>query len=146
MRVLIDTSCLVAATLAQHEHHRPTIEELSRRRAAGQTFLMATHVVLEAYAVLTRLPAPHRLAPADALAVLDRNWGKSETIALTAAESWRVIRQYAAKGLSGGRVYDGCIAACARKAKANQILTWNVRHFETSSEIRVVIPGGGITE
>jgi len=143
MRVLLDTSCLVAATLPQHEHHRTTIEDLSRRRAAGHTFLMAAHGVLEAYAVLTRLPAPHRLAPSDALAVLDRNWGKAETIALTAAESWRVVRHHAGSGLSGGRVYDGCIAACARKGKANEILTWNVRHFESTREIRVVVPAAG---
>jgi predicted nucleic acid-binding protein len=141
MRVLLDTSCLVAAALPQHEHHRTTIEDLSRRRTAGHTFLMAAHAVLESYAVLTRLPAPHRLAPADAMAILDRNWGRTETIALTAAESWRVVRQHAAKGFAGGRVYDGCIAASARKGKANEILTWNVRHFETLSGIGVVVPG-----
>jgi hypothetical protein len=49
--------------------------------------------------------------------------------------------QHAAKGLAGGRVYDGCIAACARKGKADEVLTWNARHFETLPAIRVVVPG-----
>lgn len=129
MKVLIDTNCLVAAALPQHEHHRQTLADLSRRRAAGHRFVMAAHAVLEAYAVLTRLPPPHRLAPADAASVLDRNWGTSESIGLTGPETWRLLRQHAAAGTTGGRVYDLAIAACARKGKADAILTWNVRHF-----------------
>lgn len=129
MRVLIDTNCLVAAALPQHEHHATTLADLARRRAAGHTFLMAAHAVLEAYAVLTRLPPPHRLAPADAAAVLDRNWGAHESLSLTGPETWRLLRQHAAAGMTGGRVYDGAIAACARKGKADQIVTWHVRHF-----------------
>ena len=140
MRVLLDTSCLVAAALAQHEHHRATMDDLARRRAARHTFLMAAHAVLESYAVLTRLPPPHRLAPGDAWTILDRNWGRTETIALTAAESWRVLQRHGSRGVGGGRVYDGCIAECARKGKAGEILTWNVRHFEALPGIRVVSP------
>jgi predicted nucleic acid-binding protein len=141
MRVLLDTTCLVAAAVTQHEHHAATAADLSRRRAAGHTFVMAAHAVLEAYAVLTRLPPPHRLAPADALSVLDRNWGQAETIALTGAESWRVVRRHAASGIGGGRVYDGHIAACAQKAKVSEILTWNLRHFDGAIGVRVVAPG-----
>jgi predicted nucleic acid-binding protein len=129
MRVLIDANCLVAAVLPQHEHHAATLADLTRRRSAGHTLIVSAHAVLEAYAVLTRLPPPHRLAPADASAVLDRNWGASESIALTGAECWRLLRQLGAAGTAGGRAYDGAIAACARKGKADEILTWNVRHF-----------------
>ena len=140
MRVLLDTSCLIAAVMPQHEHHAATVADLSRRRTAGQQFVMAAHAVTEAYAVLTRLPPPHRLAPEDALAVLDRNWGKADTIALTAAESWRALREYASAGVSGGRIYDGLIAHCARKGRAAEILTWNVRHFDAASSVRAVAP------
>lgn len=141
MRVLLDANCLVAAALTQHEHHRATVADLSRRRAAGHTLVMAAHAVLEAYAVLTRLPPPHRLSPADALAVLDRNWGEAETIALTATETWRALRDLAAAAVSGGRIYDGGIATCARKAKCDELLTWNVRHFTAAGGVRAVTPG-----
>ena len=137
MRVLVDTSCLVAAALPQHEHHAATVADLTRRRAAGHTFVMAAHSVLEAYAVLTRLPPPHRLAPADAAAVLDRNWASTESFALTGAEHWRLLRQVAAAGTAGGRIYDGAIAACARKGKADEILTWHVRHFGGAPPVAV---------
>ena len=140
MRVLLDTNCLIAAVLPQHEHHAATIAGLSRRRAAGHEFLMAAPAMLEAFAVLTRLPPPHRLAPADAVAVLDRNWGQAETIALSASETWKLLRQLGAAGTSGGRACDEAIAACAKKAKANEILTWNVRHFSGAGGVIAVTP------
>lgn len=124
---------MIAAALPQHEHHQATVDDLVRRRAAGQTLLMAAGAVLEAYAVLTRLPPPHRLAPADAIAVLERNWASSESVALTGPETWRALRQQASTGVAGGRIYDGVIAACARKGKAAEILTWNARHFSGHS-------------
>ncbi len=140
MRVLLDTNCLIAAAITQHEHHRATVADLSRRRAAGHVFVLAAHGLVEACAVLTRLPPPHRLAPADALTVLDRNWSKAETIALTAAETWRTLSDLAEMGIAGGRIYDGCIAAAARKAKCGEILTWNVRHFAGLFGAKAVAP------
>lgn len=140
MRVLLDTNCLVAAALPQHEHHAATLADLVRRRAARHVFLMAAPALFETYAVLTRLPPPHRLAPADAMAVLDRNWSGAETIALAGAETWRLMRQLAAAGIAGGRAYDAVIAACAKKGKADEILTWNIRHFSGAGDVRVTTP------
>jgi predicted nucleic acid-binding protein len=140
MRVVIDTNCLIAAVMPQHEHHQSTVADLARRRAAGHAFIMAAGALLEAYAVLTRLPPPHRLAPADAIAVLDRNWASAESVALTGAETWKVLRQQAAAGQAGGRIYDAAIAACARKGRADEILTWNVRHFTGAQGPSAVTP------
>jgi predicted nucleic acid-binding protein len=39
------------------------------------------------------------------------------------------IRGIARMGIVGGAVYDGLVAACALKAGANHLYTWNVRHF-----------------
>jgi predicted nucleic acid-binding protein len=140
MRVLLDASCLVAVALPQHEHHADTVADLARRRSNGQSVVMAAHAVLEAYSVLTRLPPPHRLAPADAFTVLDRNFGKAATAALTGGEVCRLLRKEAGAGTAGGRVYDRLIAASARKAGADELLTWNVRHFADSPGLRVVAP------
>ncbi len=141
MRVLVDSSCLVAAALPRHEHHAATLRDLSRRRALGQTFLVAAHSLVETYAVLTRLPSPFRLSGPDALAILDRNWRQSESVALTSEESWAVIADAAETGVTGGRVYDHLIAACARKAAAEALLTWNVRHFAAVPGTPAVTPG-----
>lgn len=139
MRVLLDTNCLVAHAIPIHQRHALTFADVERRRGASQHFLVAVHALTEAYSVLTRLPPPYRLTPADALAVIDANWGKTETVALTAAELWRVLRACGAAGVRGGRVYDKVIAECARKAKVDEVLTWNLRHFD-GSRIPAVSP------
>jgi hypothetical protein len=69
------------------------------------------------------------LSAVDALTVLERNWGTTETVALNGPECWRVVTQLAQAGVTGGRVYDGLIARCARQANADELLTWNVKHF-----------------
>lgn len=140
MRVLLDTNCLVALALPSHEYHAATHAEFHRRRGAGHEFIVAAHAITEAYSVLTRLPAPHRLAPADARDVLERTWRTSDTVALTAAELWRVVRTCADSGTTGGRIHDTVIAQCARKGKAAEVLTWNVRHFDDAPGVRAVRP------
>ena len=55
-------------------------------------------------------------------------------VSLTDGEYLSTIESLAAKGLSGGMVYDGLIARCARKAGATRIYTWNIRHFKIVDE------------
>src|SRR5438094_925881 len=74
MRFLLDTSCIVAAVCSWHTHHEATAAEISRRLSRGEEPIMAAPALVEAYAVLTRLPAPHRLLPTDALALLEANF------------------------------------------------------------------------
>ncbi len=128
-RFLPDTSCLVAAACAWHEHHAATATDLARRAEAGEKPVLAAPALVEAYAVLTRLPPPYRLRPSDALAVIEGSWSKAEVVALSGAETWKLLRSLPDAGVAGGRSYDALIAACARKARAATILTWNLRDF-----------------
>jgi toxin FitB len=127
---LLDTSCLVAAVCSWHERHEATRKELEKRRAAGDTAVLAAHSLAEAYSVLTRLPEPHRLRPEDALDVIEANWAGARLVALAAADYWRVLRRCREAAIGGGAVYDGLIAACARKARVATVLTWDTTGFE----------------
>jgi predicted nucleic acid-binding protein len=141
-RFVPDTSCLVAAVCSWHEHHAVTAEELARRSRSREEMVMAAPAVIEAYAVLTRLPPPYRLRPQDALAILVGSWAKVEVVAMTGQETWPFLEALPGSGIAGGSSYDALIAACARKAKADVILTWNVRDFERVAEgIDVASPG-----
>ena len=141
IRYLCDTSVLVATVCSWHEHHARTIAELERREGVGEELVLAAHSLAEAYAVLTRLPAPNRLRSEDALALLEANWRETPVVQLTAADVWSALRQVQRRGVIGGRTYDLLIAACALKAGARTIITWNVRHFATAArEIDVEVP------
>jgi predicted nucleic acid-binding protein len=44
------------------------------------------------------------------------------------------IREAAANRVSGGAIYDALIARCAVQAGADQIFTWNTRHYQLLGE------------
>lgn len=142
MRVLPDSNCLVAAVCAWHEHHVVSAAEFAARMKSSDEVVIAAPSLMEAYAVLTRLPQPHRLAPADAFALLDANWGKSEVVGLTPPEYWRLLARCRDDGIGGGAACDAVIAACARKARVDLLLTWNVAHFARfRADLDVRAPG-----
>lgn len=39
------------------------------------------------------------------------------------------MRELAGAGITGGRIYEGAIAAAARKGKCDENLTWHTRDF-----------------
>jgi predicted nucleic acid-binding protein len=127
----LDTSCLIALTCGWHQHHAVTTTAIEQRLGAGARLAIAAPALVEAYSVLTRLPAPYRLAPRDALQLLSENFQRdADAVALNAQEHWSLLTGAPAAGIQGGRTYDALIAACARKAKARELLTLNLRHFE----------------
>ena len=140
-----DTSCIVAAVCAWHESHEPARDEIERRLRRAETMLVAAPALIEAYAVLTQLPAPHRLAASDASALLDANFvGLGRVVALDARAYCTLVRQAPADGISGGRTYDAVVAACAMKGRATALLTFNDQHFGqfAAAGLEIVVPGG----
>lgn len=137
----VDTSCIIASVCSWHEHHAQAAAEIERRLAAGEQMATAAHAAAEAYAVLTRLPSPHRLSPADALALIDGNF-LDGAVALDASGYRALLRRAGADGISGGRTYDAIIGACALRAKADTLLTFNARHFASveAAGVKVVVP------
>ena len=139
----LDTSCLVALVCSWHQHHAATASAVERRLGAGATLALAGPALVEAYSVLTRMPAPHRLGPADALQLVRDNFhAQSKAVVLSARDYWSLLAEAPEALVQGGRTYDAVIAACARKAGARELLTLNLRHFESFADdsLRIVSP------
>ena len=138
----VDTSVIVAALLAWHESHEPALASLID--ALGGVLVVPAPALTEAYSVMTRLPAPHRLAPADARELLSGSFEqRAAVVSLTEKETWRFLRDTSRRGVAGGSTYDALILACAHKARARRVLTLDSRDFlrlETG-EIEIVVPG-----
>ena len=116
---------MVAAVCGWHEHHDATRAELDRRLGRRERLVIAAPALVEAFAVLTRLPPPHRLSGRDALAVLDANFIHGATVvALRGAHYVKVLREVAGQGVAGGRTYDAVIAQCALIARVAVVLTF----------------------
>lgn len=135
---------MVAAVCTWHEHHERAIAEMEHRLAARESLVVAAPALVEAYAVLTRLPPPHRLSPRDANALLETNFLAGGTLAVLDAKTYRsMLREAADHAVAGGRTYDWVIAACAKAARVKTLLTFNARDFLSfrMDSIELRIPG-----
>ena len=109
--------------------------------------VVAHHSLLEAYAVLTRLAAQYRAAPAEAEIVLRETVEGHARIAPLAAESmWDIIARLAAVPAAGGAAYDAFIIRLLSEAGADVIATYNVDDAPSALAVGVHLrPGGAVS-
>lgn len=138
----LDTSCMIAAVCGWHEAHRRAAAAVERRLADGEQMAVAVHALSEAYAVLTRLPAPHRLGPGDAWELLRTNFvEEARIVSLSVRHHTALLGRLANNAVGGGRVYDALIAECAVRSGAGALLTFNARHFDPApSGLSIIVP------
>jgi predicted nucleic acid-binding protein len=140
---LPDTSCMIAAVCSWHEHHDAAANEIERRLAGRSKMIIAAPALVEAYAVLTRLPSPHRLSPQTALTLLESNFLKLGAVIALNAKSYETLLLHAPKNnVAGGRTYDAVIGECAEQGGASTVLTFNPGDFAAlGKDFDVVVPG-----
>ena len=134
---------MVAAVCTWHEHHEPAFDEINDRLRRRETLLVAAPALVEAYAVLTRLPPPHRLSPRDALALLEANFLRGKRVLGLSGRTYRELLRSAPERRIVGRVYDAVIVECAVGGAANALLTFNERDFLPLAPpgLEIVVPG-----
>jgi predicted nucleic acid-binding protein len=103
----VDTSVAVAFLDAGHSAHEICVAALRDREAA-----LSGHAAFESYSVLTRLPMPGRVSPADARRGLEAAF--PVPCWLSADQQGAVASQLARIGISGGAVFDALVGECAR--------------------------------
>jgi hypothetical protein len=102
----LDTSVVVAALTSWHEAH-----ERSRRAAGGGS--IPAHALIGSYAVLTRLPPPHRLDGPTASGLLASWFPPERVLHLDRRQARSLLGRFAGAGVDGGAAYDGLVAATA---------------------------------
>ncbi len=127
----LDTSAAVAFLLRAHTAHAAV-----RRHVSGRAAALTTHSLAETYSVLTRLPGDARVAPLDAVRLLEANF--SAPLAAPPDELTSLPRLLAARGISGGAVYDALVGLAAR-ASAVPLLTRDGRAMGTYAALDVEI-------
>jgi predicted nucleic acid-binding protein len=129
-KALADSSYLVALIDEDHPRHQRVLR-WQRRIVRGEwQGVLAAHTLAETYSVLTRIPHTPPISPEMAWQAIERNLAHFEVIALTAEEYARVLSDLAARGIGGGPTYDALIAAAARQAEVDLLLTLNPGHFQ----------------
>lgn len=129
MRKAADSSVTIAALVADHEARRLAEDGLNRCERT------IAHVALETYSVLTRLPAPRRLASSDAAAIIAARLPPTYAT-LEASSQASAPRRLADAAVSGGAVYDGLIALTALEHEL-ELLTRDRRAERTYRALNV---------
>ncbi|MFI5183301.1 MAG: PIN domain-containing protein [Vicinamibacteria bacterium] len=130
-RPFLDTSVLLGGLIDLGPTVRPA-QDVMAAVAEGRLRhpMTSWHCCLEFYAVATRLPEEFRLAPADAVRLLDAEiLGRFEVGQLSKDRRLGLLRDAVEDRVAGGRIYDAHIAEIARECGAKVVITDNVRHF-----------------
>jgi len=129
--VFLDTSVLLAGLVDFGPQSAPAqslLHAVAEKRIAGPA--TAWHCCLEFFSVATRLPPEFRLAPTDALLLLEEEvFARMAVHDLPASDRVPLLRAAARDRLAGGRIYDAHIAEVARAAGTDVVVTDNRRHF-----------------
>lgn len=127
MRWFFDSSVLVPALLSDHVHHVRSFAAFAAasRKNAG----CAAHSLAEVYSTLTRYPGKQRLSAESAALLVQEIEQRLTLVWLDGDEYVAAIDRIAGRGIVGGAVYDALIGACAGKAEAEIVYTWNTAHF-----------------
>lgn len=131
MKILFDTSVLVAGIIEQHPMHAAAFPWLKRAQAQEFEMFVAGHTLAELYAVLTTLPVSPKITPDMARRLIHDNIETTaKTVSLSASDYISVIKQTAELGLSGGIIYDAIAAKAAQKSGVDRLLTFNTDDFK----------------
>ena len=127
MKGFLDTSVLVPVFYGDHIHHKPSLELFLRFDKT--TGCCGAHSLAEVFSVLTRMPGKQRISGEQAILFITSLRERLSIIALSGNEYCDALEDAAARGITGGAIYDAMLAFCAIKAKAERIYTWNHRHY-----------------
>lgn len=144
MKVLLDTSVLVAALVRAHPRHADAVPWLARALAGEIALVVAAHTLAELQATLTVLPLKPRISPQTALRLRrDSLPASTEVVALTAEDYEVIVGRISELGLAGGVIYDALITRAAETAGADRLVTLNERDFRRAwpeGEVRITGP------
>jgi len=130
MKVLLDTSVLVAAMVESHPAHLQALPRLQRVKDGTDVGLVAAHSLAELYAILTTLPVRPRISPTIVRDLIEHNiLGVFEVVFLSDKDYVAVIAHLSDLGIIGGATYDALILHAASKANVEQVVTLNERDF-----------------
>lgn len=130
MRILFDTSVLVASFVSTHPKYHVAIKWLQRVIKKEISMVVSGHSLAECFSTLTKLPLSPKISPDMAAYLLRENVERHAKIVVLSAKDYQVtVKKMSELGLSGGIIYDAIIMKAAEKAKVEKVLTLNAKDF-----------------
>ena len=143
MKVLMDTSTLVAAVLPSHAHHATCVGWLEAAKQTAFELVISVHTIADLYAVLTRMPVRPRITGPIAVQFIANILTAAKPVSLSARHYYEVVDSLSQCGLVGGVVYDGVIVKAAEIEGVDYLLTLNKPDFDRvwpAAAARIISP------
>ena len=130
MKVLFDTSVVVAAFINFHPAHNRSLSWLQKAVKKQIEGLVSVHSLIEIYSVITRLPLSPKIGTDLALKLIRENiLNNFKLITYNSEDYIDLLDSMEKNNISGVASYDGLILRAAEKSKADKIITLNVNDF-----------------
>ncbi|MBV8517141.1 MAG: PIN domain-containing protein [Acidobacteria bacterium] len=127
--VAADATVVVAALVSWHERHRAACAALESA-LARKALVLPAPVLVESYAILTSLPAQHRLGHPEAFHLLRSNFSSARVVGPRTRDAWSQLRRWSVDAIGGGDAYDAALVDAAIEAGAKTLLTFRVKELE----------------
>jgi hypothetical protein len=140
-KIGIDSSIIISAVHFNHPLH-PVSANWMENNLDRCDLITAHHCLLEAYAVLTRLPSDLRVAPTEARDILKGSIFEHVQIAdFSSNQMWDILESVIGMPAIGGQAYDGFIFEIMKKNQVDGFATFNSSHFEAfHSPFKIINP------
>ena len=130
MKILLDTSLLIAAFIESHPKHKEAFKVLANAKKKKFKLFVAAHTILEIYSVLTSAPFKPPITTEIAEKLIENNIKHlAKIISLTDKDYLNIVKKMSDSNFKGGIVYDGIIVECALNEKVDEIITLNPKDF-----------------
>jgi predicted nucleic acid-binding protein len=138
--IAADATVLVAALVGWHERHEAAASAIDA--ALGRKALViAAPSLVETYAILTSLPAHHRLAHADAYHLMKASLGGAKIAGPRTRDAWSALRMWSVTPIGGADAHDALLIDIVKEAGAKTLLTFRRQELE-----RLSGPGLAVSE
>ena len=132
MKVLFDTSVLVAALVTDLKNHEASQDCLLQYTTSPHEGYCTAHALAECYATLTVLPLKRRIQPTEVAMLISESLTNRLTVLETKSDFYsEAILRVSRLGLISGIVYDALYLVSAEKSGCDRLYTYNLRHFHS---------------
>lgn len=130
MKILFDTSVIIAALVDQLPNHEAAFETFLQFSSASNQGYCSTHALAECYAVMTALPLSRRILPDEARTLIEESIrGRLTIVDLSTQHYISAIDRVASQGAGSGLIYDALHVEAAIEASCKRVYSYNLAHF-----------------
>ncbi|MGH7476761.1 MAG: type II toxin-antitoxin system VapC family toxin [Longimicrobiales bacterium] len=133
MKVVFDTSVVVAGSIARHVHEARAAAWFTAAREGRISAAVTSHTLAETWATMTALPIQPAVPPALIDRVIERFRSHIELLELSWSDYTAAMRRCSDRGLRSGVIYDALHLAAAERWRADVFLSFNLADFARMS-------------